>query len=342
VLLGKILRLNVRGVPTYTIPASNPFTQTVGYKPEIWALGLRNPWRFSFDRLTGDLFIGDVGQDCYEEIDYQPAASHGGENYGWRRMEGFHAFDPANRLNCNQPTPTPPDVTLPIVEVAHPTGEAIVGGYVYRGSAYPAVQGVYFYADEVTGRLWTLQRINSAWVSTEIPKPGLSISAFGEDESGELYAANYGSGTLYKIVSAPPAPLPPDLSASTKTVLPGAAQPASVVTYTIVLRNSGQAFTQTVHVTDTVPAGLDYVPGSLTATQGAASDGAAPTLKWNGVMSSTAAITLTYRVTVVATNTQAITNTVQINPGYALPFARTAALIVNPRYLFLPIIWRGP
>jgi glucose/arabinose dehydrogenase len=89
-LLGKLLRINVRGVPTYTIPATNPFTQTSGARREVWAYGLRNPWRFSFDRVTGDLYIGDVGQACFEEIDYQPAASHGGENYGWRLMEGFH------------------------------------------------------------------------------------------------------------------------------------------------------------------------------------------------------------------------------------------------------------
>ena len=185
VLLGKMLRLNVRGVPTYTIPAGNPFTQTVGYRPEIWALGLRNPWRFSFDRANGDLFIGDVGQDCYEEIDYQPGSSAGGQNYGWRQMEGLHPFNPNNFNDCSQPPITPAGLTLPIVEVPHPTGEAIVGGYVYRGSAFPAVHGVYFYADEVTGRFWMLERINSAWVSTEIFKPGLSISSFGEDESGE-------------------------------------------------------------------------------------------------------------------------------------------------------------
>ena len=342
VLLGKILRLNVRGVPTYTIPASNPFTQTLGYKPEIWAVGVRNPWRFSFDRLTGDLFIGDVGQDCYEEIDYQPAASHGGENYGWRRLEGFHAFDPADMTNCSQPTPKPSDVTLPIVEVPHPTAEAIVGGYVYRGSVYPAVQGVYFYADEVTGRLWTLQRINSAWVSTEISKPGLSISSFGEDESGELYAANYNDGTIYRIISGPIVPPPTDLSASTKSVLPGAAQFDQVVTYTIVLRNTGAPFTDAVRVTDTVPAGLSYVAGSLAATRGIPDASAAPTLKWTGVMSTAAAITLTYAATVATDTTKTLTNTVLINPGYAPPFARSVGLIVNPHDLFLPMIWRSP
>jgi uncharacterized repeat protein (TIGR01451 family) len=339
-LLGKMLRINVRGVPTYTVPASNPFTQTVGYRPEIWAIGLRNPWRFSFDRGTGDLFIGDVGQDCYEEIDYQPVASHGGENYGWRRLEGFHAFDPAQMSNCNQPTPTPPDVTLPIVEVAHPTGEAIVGGYVYRGSTYPAIQGVYFYADEVTGRFWMLEHINSAWVSTEINHPGLSISSFGEDQSGELYAADYNSGTIYKIISAPIVPPAPDLSTSAKTVSPGAAQQGNIVTYTIVLRNSGGAFTQTVRVTDTVPGGLSYLSGSFTATLGTPNASSAPTLKWNGVMSTTPVVTLTYAVTVATTSTTTITNMVTINPGYALPFTRMVSVLVNPRSVFLPLMLR--
>ena len=256
VLLGKILRINVRGVPTYTIPTTNPFTQTAGYRPEIWALGVRNPWRFAFDRANGDLFIGDVGQDCYEEIDYQPAASQGGENYGWRRLEGFHAFDPAHMTNCNQPTPTPPDVTLPVAEIAHPDGEAIVGGYVYRGSAFPGIQGVYFFADEVTGRLWSMEHITSMWVVTEQPLPTHSISSFGEDDSGELYVADYGSGAIYKVISAPAALPSIDLSTSTKTVSPGTAQRDNVVTYTIALRNTDNPFNNTVRVTDTIPAGL--------------------------------------------------------------------------------------
>lgn len=331
VLLGKILRLNVRGVPTYTIPASNPFTQTVGYRPEIWALGLRNPWRFSFDRSTGDLYIGDVGQDCYEEIDYQPVASHGGENYGWRRLEGFHAFDPANMTNCSQPTPTPPDVTLPIVEVPHPTGEAIVGGYVYRGNAYPAIRGVYFYADEVTGQFWTLERINSAWVSTEIPKPDLSISSFGEDESGELYAANYNTGTIYKIISAPTASPSIDLSTSTKTALPSTVQRDNVVTYTIVLRNTGDPFYDTVRVTDTVPAGLSYAAGSLAATSGVIDASAAPTLKWHGTMSTTptSIVTITYRALLTAGSSQLITNTATIDPVLNPPLTRSATITVT-------------
>ena len=330
-LLGKILRINVRGVPTYTIPATNPYTQTAGYLPEIWALGLRNPWRFSFDRLTGNLFIGDVGQDCYEEIDYQPATSQGGENYGWRRMEGFHAFDPANMLNCSQPTSTPSDVTLPIAEIPHPTGEAIVGGYVYRGSTYPAIQGVYFYADEVTGLFWTLERINSAWVSTEIPKPGLSISSFGEDESGELYAANYNDGTIYKIISGPTAPPSIDLSTSTKTVSPGTAQGDNIVTYTIVLRNTGVPFSATVRVTDTVPARLSYVAGSLAASSGVSDASAAPILRWHGTMSTTptSIITITYRAVVNAGPSAIITNTATIDPVLNPPLTRSATLTIG-------------
>ncbi|HEY6073167.1 MAG TPA: PQQ-dependent sugar dehydrogenase, partial [Anaerolineales bacterium] len=132
-LLGKILRIDVRHVPTYTIPPTNPFTQTADALPEIWAYGLRNPWRFSFDRANGDLYIGDVGQHCYEEIDYQASTSHGGDNYGWNIMEGFHGFDPQNYDACAQPvlTSPPPTLTLPVLEYPH-SGllAAVVGGYV--------------------------------------------------------------------------------------------------------------------------------------------------------------------------------------------------------------------
>jgi len=326
-LLGKLLRINVRGVPTYTIPTTNPFAQTAGYLPEIWALGLRNPWRFSFDRLTGDLFIGDVGQDCYEEIDYQPAASHGGENYGWRRMEGYHAFDPANMLNCNQPTPTPTDVTLPIVEIPHPDAEAIVGGYVYRGNAYPGIQGVYFYADEIMGRLWAIEHVNSTWVNaTDISSPG--ISSFGEDDNGELYAADYNGGAIYQVVSAPGAAPSIDLSTSTKSVSPSTAQHNDTVSYTIVLRNTGDAFNNTMHVTDTVPNGLTYVSGSFAATSGAVDASAAPTLKWQGSMGSTPAITLSFAAKVNVLTAQTITNSVQINPVLSPTLTRSAALHV--------------
>ena len=200
-LLGKLLRINVEGVPTYTIPPTNPFTQTSGARHEVWAFGLRNPWRFSFDRVTGDLYIGDVGQDCFEEIDYQPASSHGGENYGWRLMEGFHQFDPNNMSNCSQPLISPPGLTLPITDYIHPVGEAVVGGYAYRGNQFLLMHGVYFYGDEVTGKLWaSWQATPGHWTSSLMASTSLAISSFGEDESGELYVVDLNGG-VYKIVS---------------------------------------------------------------------------------------------------------------------------------------------
>ena len=206
-LLGKVLRLNVEsGRPyTYTVPASNPFVSRAGFRPEIWALGLRNPWRFGFDRLTGDLFIGDVGQDSFEEIDFQSAGDPGGENYGWRIMEGFHCFNPNP---CDMT-----GLTLPVVEYSHGSGDcSVTGGYVYRGSAFPRMQGLYFYGDFCTGRIWALTRQGTTFQSSLLIDTPISISSFGEDEAGNLYVASYGEGKVYSLVdngpALPPAPTP--------------------------------------------------------------------------------------------------------------------------------------
>jgi glucose/arabinose dehydrogenase len=197
-LLGKLLRINVEaGNPnTYTIPASNPFTQTAGYRPEIWALGLRNPWRFAFDRLTHDLYIADVGQDAYEEVDFQPAASTGGENYGWRIMEGLHCY---NAATCNTG-----GLTLPVAEYEHGTNDSvgcsITGGMVYRESRFPHMQGVYFYGDYCHGKIWGLRRAGAVWETALLQTIGFNITTFGEDEAGDLYVADYGGGVIYRIV----------------------------------------------------------------------------------------------------------------------------------------------
>jgi glucose/arabinose dehydrogenase len=145
-LLGKILRLNVSGVPTYTIPASNPFTQTAGVRGEIWSYGLRNPWRFSFDMSTGDLYIGDVGESTWEEVDFQPANSAGGQNYGWNCYEGNHPYTaPDAHTNCSLIGP----VVWPVAEHDHSQNDdVIVGGYVYRGSRSPQLDGYYIYTDD--------------------------------------------------------------------------------------------------------------------------------------------------------------------------------------------------
>ncbi len=326
-LLGKLLRIDVRGMPTYTVPASNPFTRTADARPEIWAYGLRNPWRFSFDRVTGDMYIGDVGQNTWEEVSYQPASSVGGDNYGWRIMEGMHCF---NTSNCSSA-----GLILPAVEYSHSLGCSVIGGYVYRGSDYPWLKGVYFYADYCSGRIWALEQDGpGSWVSAEILDTPHSISSFGEDENGELYVLDHVNGRVYKFAST----VPPDLSASRKIASNSAPAVGTVVTYAIVLSNSGGAFTHTVRLTDSVPPGLSYVSGSLAATLGTPDASSASMLKWSGVMSSTSIATVTYAVTISAATTQPISNTVTINPGFEAPFTRSATIIALGRLVYLPLI----
>ena len=193
-LLGKLLRIDVNQ-PPYRIPADNPWVNRPNARPEVWALGLRNPWRFSFDRLTGDLYIADVGQDQWEEINFQPAGHPGGQNYGWRRMEGRHCFKPASA--CNDGT-----LILPVLEYDHRLGSAVIGGYVYRGSQIPVLVGRYVYGDFSSGRVWAARIRQGAWVNEELMATGLSISSFGEDEAGELYLIDYAGGRLLQF--APP------------------------------------------------------------------------------------------------------------------------------------------
>jgi uncharacterized protein (TIGR03437 family) len=191
-LLGKILRMDVESQPgTLRIPADNPLTATAGARGEIWAYGLRNPWRFSFDRDTGDLWIADVGQDTYEEIDFQAAASHGGENYGWNRMEGLHCYT----SGCSQA-----GVTLPIAEYTHAEGGcSVTGGFVYRGRQSPGLRGIYLYGDLCSGKIWGVERQGGAFVNRLLATSRFSITTFGEDEAGEVYVADAGSGTIYRI-----------------------------------------------------------------------------------------------------------------------------------------------
>jgi glucose/arabinose dehydrogenase len=187
-LLGKILRIDVTNQDTYVIPATNPFGT------EVWAYGLRNPWRFSFDRSTGDLYMADVGQNAYEEVNFQPASSSGGENYGWRIMEGTHCFDP--RQGCDQS-----GLVLPVAEYSHDMGGcSVTGGYVYRGLTYPALQGVYFLGDYCSGIIWSLQRDGDQWQMTKLLGSEVNISSFGEDVNGELYVVDHG-GAIYQLVA---------------------------------------------------------------------------------------------------------------------------------------------
>lgn len=206
-LLGKMLRIDVDSsspgngdvcglVGNYGIPASNPYAGKDGNCDEIWASGLRNPWRWSFDRLTHDLFIGDVGQDEWEEVDFQPASSTGGEYYGWSCMEGNHLFKPSR---CDN-TPK----VAPILEYSHASGDcSITGGYRYRGPI-SGMNGIYIYADYCTGNIWFAEQQGDGWSST-LWKDGKNfvLSSFGEDEGGNLYVVHL-DGEVYRFESAPP------------------------------------------------------------------------------------------------------------------------------------------
>lgn len=195
-LLGKILRIDVEsGAATYSIPATNPFLAAADpsdrVRDEIWALGLRNPWRFAFDRLTGDLFIGDVGQGAREEINFQPATSPGGENYGWRLFEGSLPFDTS--------TPVPNNLTLPVAEYSRSLGASVTGGTVYRGTEEPLLQGTYLYGDFISGRIWGMRRNSNGWENRVLETTPYNISTFGEDEAGNVYVADYSDGNVYLI-----------------------------------------------------------------------------------------------------------------------------------------------
>ncbi len=190
-VLGTLLRIDVDGGETYVIPADNPFLQGEGL-PEIWAYGLRNPWRFSFDSLTGDLYIADVGQNEWEEVNFLPAGAAGGANFGWNFMEGTHIFV--------QEPPASLGVIAPVAEYGHDQGCSITGGNVYRGDDLPEWQGVYFYGDFCTGAVWGLLQVDGVWQSEPVFYTGALLSSFGEGEDGALYYADYNTESIYRLV----------------------------------------------------------------------------------------------------------------------------------------------
>jgi glucose/arabinose dehydrogenase len=202
-LLGKILRIDVEtGDPaTYTIPPTNPYVNAQGYRPEIWALGFRNPYRFSFDQATGDLYIADVGEATWEEVDFQPSGDPGGENYGWRRMEGPDCFGAST---CDAT-----GLTMPVAAYDHSQGDcSITGGEVYRGTADPRLAGIYFAGDFCTGRIWGFRQDAAGWQSSVLTTTAFSITGFGHDESGNLYVTDFNDGLIYRLTSRRPRPGP--------------------------------------------------------------------------------------------------------------------------------------
>ena len=200
-LLGKLLRIDLNGGTPYAVPSDNPFAATAGpaTRGEIWSWGLRNPWRFSFDRLTQDLYIADVGQDNYEEVDVaQPPAAGRGLNFGWNRMEGTHCYPPGG--SCDRS-----GLTLPVVEYDHGQGCSITGGYVYRGAAIPALQGVYFYSDFCQGFVRSFRFVGGQATRQQdwqTLRPGGNVTSFGEDAAGEIYILTM-QGGVYRVVSRP-------------------------------------------------------------------------------------------------------------------------------------------
>ena len=184
VLLGKILRLDVDSADPYAVPADNPFGS------EVWAYGLRNPWRFSFDKGTGDLYIGDVGGSQWEEIDFLPAGSAGGANFGWDHREGAHEFEGGG----------PAGMIDPVAEYSHPEGGcSVTGGYVYRGSL-PEWNGIYLYGDYCTGMIWGLLNTNGAWQTQLLFDVDITITSFGQDEAGEIYLVS-DNGGIFRLVA---------------------------------------------------------------------------------------------------------------------------------------------
>ncbi|MFL5757573.1 MAG: PQQ-dependent sugar dehydrogenase [Chloroflexota bacterium] len=202
-LLGKILRIDVNGTSgtkRYRVPSDNPYVGRTG-ADEIWARGLRNPWRWSFDRATGDLWIGDVGQSRYEEIDRARRTSTTlagrNANYGWRVMEGRHCYNPATGCSTT-------GKTYPLGEYSHTYGCAVTGGYVYRGTAYPALAGGYFYGDYCSGRIWSMPANTTAnpAAGVQMLDTDMMITSFGQDDAGELYVVDGPGGRIFEIVAA--------------------------------------------------------------------------------------------------------------------------------------------
>jgi glucose/arabinose dehydrogenase len=190
-VLGKVLRIDIDSGSPYVIPPDNPFVGDPNARGEIWAYGFRNPWKFSFDRSSRRLYVGDVGQDKFEEVDIVTK----GSNYGWNVMEGFHCFEP--QQGCDMT-----GLTLPIAEYSHSEGEAIIGGFVYRGSAIPGLRGVYVFGDYISGKIWGLKRSGVGWHRFLLLSTGRFLSGFGQDTAGEIYVLDYNNGVVYRIVPA--------------------------------------------------------------------------------------------------------------------------------------------
>ena len=304
-LLGKMLRIEVESNSNpYAIPPTNPFLAVQTARGEIWALGLRNPWRFSFDRQTGDLYIGDVGQNAYEEINFQRRSSTGGENYGWKVAEGNHCY---NATTCDLTQFTPP-----VLEYSHSQGCSVTGGVVYRGRQFPRLSGTYLYGDFCSGRIWGVPTPPRAQDNTQLLKSSYTLSTFGEDEAGEVYLADYTGGTIYHLTDAAGIDLETTNSDSPDPVAVG-----GTLTYSLTITNKGGAPATQVQMTTTLPPSLILV--SVTSTQGTCSGTSAITCRLDTINpQATVTVTLVTRSTVIgglSLTVTATSNETDTNPG---------------------------
>ena len=328
-LLGRILRIDVdqnfNVSPYYGIPPTNP--GTVGL-PETWAKGIRNPWRFTFDRSTGDLLIADVGQGAHEEVDFQAAGAAGGRNYGWKVMEGFSCTG-SSTTTCNVAPPAcnSPSYTLPVFDYGHTNGRcSITGGYRYRGTQVAGLAGYYVYGDYCSGEIFAANNPGGIWpvdgnTSAPLLDNAFNITTFGEDEAGEIYVA--GSPSVYRIVGA--APRNADLSIS-KTDGQTTAAAGGPITYTITAGNAGPYAARSATVADTFPAALQNVNWTCSASPGSSccSITSGNTLINRPVMilpGGTVTFTATATISAAATGTLSNTATVTAPASVADPVA---------------------
>lgn len=317
--LGKILRIDVDQGNPYSIPTDNPFYGDNNADERIWVWGLRNPWRFSFDRLSGDLFIGDVGQNLWEEIDIQDSASTGGENYGWRCLEGNHVYSTSAPCDSSSYLST---LIPPITEYSHTIGHSVTGGFVYRGENYPAFSGTYFFADYVDGIIFSLQNSGTGWVQTQELGTGLLISSFGEDQNGELYIVDYGGGNIRRLID-PNVPTP-NLDSSRMSVNLVQADPGETLTYTIEIINEGASYSQTFHLENLVPEKISYILGTLTTTAGSVDDSNPQNLIWDGTIGTQQTITISYQALINPAVTGSIVNLFTLSAPGITPIQKHA------------------
>jgi uncharacterized repeat protein (TIGR01451 family) len=249
-LLGKILRIDVGdGTPPYSIPPDNPYAGGTPGLDEIWAIGVRNPWRYGFDRVTGDQIIADVGQDSWEEVDFQAFGTPGGVNWGWDDREGAHCFEPMS--GCQTAGRTDP-----IMEYSHNFGCSVSGGYRYRGTAIPQIYGKYFLGDYCSGSVWqSTQSGNGSWSLGNSLSTGFNISGFGEDANGEMYIINL-NGAVYKFTGT-------DANlALTVTDNPDPVFQNTTLTYTLTVTNNGPKTANSVVLVDELPASVTFISSS--------------------------------------------------------------------------------